>query len=109
MGRRTDLALGGAAMMPVDVNVLLYAVNRSDPRHQKALHWWEEALDGDEPVGLCWPVIVGFLRIATNPRALPRPLSLDEAVERSGACLEHPNVQLVLESDEHWTILNELL
>lgn len=65
--------------MIVDANVLLYARNTDTPQHHRARQWLEQRLDGDTRVGLPWQSLTAFLRIATNPRAFPSPLSPDEA------------------------------
>lgn len=65
--------------MIVDANVLLYARNVADPVHEKAREWMEAALNGDTRVGLPWSTLTAFLRIATNPRAFPDPLTPVEA------------------------------
>jgi hypothetical protein len=96
-------------MKLVDLNVLLYAVNRDAPGHERVRSWWEAALVGDEPVGLSWTVLLGFLRLATNAQVFTTPLSANRAMERVDAWLSHPNVRLVRETDEHWRILKELL
>ncbi len=96
-------------MKLVDVNVLLYVVNRDTPRHETIRAWWEAALSTDEPVGLAWIVILGFLRLSTNARVFAEPLTVDQAVDRVKAWLDCPNVRIVKETDEHWRILRELL
>jgi len=96
-------------MRLVDLNVLLYAVNRDSPQHEAVRSWWEAALSGDEPVGLSWLVLLGFLRLATSAHVFPRPLTPDQAVERVEAWLAHPNVRVVHEREQHWPILRELL
>lgn len=65
--------------MIVDANILLYARNSSDPRHESARTWLEAALNGDTRVGLPWSTLGAFFRIATNPRAFPDPLAPDAA------------------------------
>lgn len=65
--------------MIVDANILLYARNSSDPRHEPARTWLEAALNGDTRVGLPWSTLGAFFRIATNPRAFPDPLAPDAA------------------------------
>jgi hypothetical protein len=62
-----------------DANLLLYAYDASSPFHKRAVHWWESALNGSEPIGLTHPVIFAFLRIGTQARIFERPLSLAEA------------------------------
>ena len=61
-------------MKIVDINLLIYAINKDTPHHPKAKKWLEASLSNDEPFGLAWIVILGFLRIITNGRIMPRPL-----------------------------------
>jgi hypothetical protein len=96
-------------MKLVDLNVLLYAVNRDAPWHEAVRSWWEAALSSDEPIGLPWIVILGFLRLATNALVFARPLTPDQAVDRVGTWLSRPNVRVVSETEQHWRILRELL
>ena len=96
-------------MKLVDLNVLLYAINRDSPQHRPALRWWEQALNGEEPVGLCWIVLLGFLRLSTQRAVFPKPLAVEDALERIDAWLALDAVRLVREKDEHWEILRLLL
>lgn len=68
-------------MKIVDLNVLLYAVNENSAQHEAIHDWWHRALIGDESIGIPWVVLLGFLRLATNPRVFPRPVSCDQAIE----------------------------
>lgn len=65
--------------MLVDANILLYAADETSPFHSASKSWLEGALNGSRRVALPWQSLLGFLRIATNPRALGRSLSTDEA------------------------------
>jgi len=96
-------------MKLIDLNVLLYAVNEDAIHHAPVLAWWERALSGDEPVGLPWVVLLGFLRIATNPDIFPRPLDPDVAIGKVDAWLSLDSTRLLHEKDEHWGILRPLL
>ncbi len=96
-------------MKIVDLNILLYAINTSFEQHESILKWWVENLDGDEQIGLTWVVLSGFIRLSTNPRIFPTPLSTDEALIKVGAWLKHPNTVIVQESNDHFQILCELL
>jgi len=58
---------------------------------------------------LAWLVLLGFLRIATNPRIIPSPLSVQEALDDVHVWLTHPNTRLVSENETHWRIFRELL
>ena len=96
-------------MRLIDLNLLLYAVNRDLPQHDAARSWWQARLTGDESVGLSWSVITGFLRITTRPRVFERPLLPDRALAIVDGWLAHPNVEIVVPGPEHWRILHTLL
>lgn len=96
-------------MQLVDLNLLIYAVNRDAPRHRASREWLERALSGDEPVGFAWNVLVGFLRIATHRRILPRPLTGDEALAVIDDWLACPRVEILGPGRQHWSILRALL
>lgn len=96
-------------MKLVDLNVLLYVVNQDSVHHDSAFRWWNENLRGDEPVGLCWTVLTGFLRLATNPAIFPNPLAADTALDKVDTWLSLDQTRLVQETDDHWHILQDLL
>jgi toxin-antitoxin system PIN domain toxin len=74
----------------VDANVLLYACNDADARHEPARTWLEDALNGPTRVGLPWWTLTAFARIATNARAFPAPLSAAEAARQIEEWLAAP-------------------
>lgn len=96
-------------MRIVDLNVLLYAVNEDAVQHGPLRSWWEAALDDEEPIGLAWVVLLGFLRLSTNARVFPQPLAAELATNKIDGWISHPNTKMVLETEEHWRILQELL
>jgi toxin-antitoxin system PIN domain toxin len=96
-------------MKVVDLNILLYAVNPDAPHHERIIGWWEEALNGDETIGLAWAVTVGFLRVSTNPRAFPKPLTPEGAVDQIDTWLAMDIVSPVAETRDHWRILRSLV
>jgi uncharacterized protein len=96
-------------MKLVDVNVLLYAVNKGSAHHRIVRSWWEDALNGNENIGLCGVVIIGFLRLATHPRILPKPLPVPDALDRIDEWLSQSNVLLVAEPSDLWPTLRTLL
>jgi hypothetical protein len=51
----------------VDANLLLYAANHAAPEHAQARAWLDERLNGTSRVGLPWPSLLAFVRLATNP------------------------------------------
>jgi len=96
-------------MTIVDLNVLLYAVNSEAVQHARAREWWEQAVNGEETIGLPWVVLLGFLRLSTNPRVFPRPLTPDAAAAKLDTWLARDNIRVVREKDEHWDALRGLL
>lgn len=96
-------------MKLLDLNILLYAVNADSAYHQAAKHWLESVMADDETVALPWVVLLGFLRIATNHRIMPRPLTAAEAMDVVDGWLAQPVARLLAPGDEHWHILKSLL
>lgn len=96
-------------MKVVDLNLLLSAVNRDAGQHPRARRWLDDLLSSGDPVGLPWIVLLGFLRIATNPRVFNRPLTGDEALTVVDAWLEQPGVVALSATDAHWSTLRSLL
>lgn len=96
-------------MIVPDANILLYAYNAAAPEHDRARVWWEDVLSSEETVGLAWQTLTAFIRIGTNPRAFPYPLSIQEAVEIVASWLEQPNAQLITPSAHHWQVYRRLL
>jgi toxin-antitoxin system PIN domain toxin len=96
-------------MKIVDINLLMYAINKDAPLHVKAKKWLEESLTSDEPFGFAWIVILGFLRIVTNKRIMPVPLTFEVAIELMEDWLSQPTSLTIGPSHEHWSIFKELL
>jgi toxin-antitoxin system PIN domain toxin len=96
-------------MIVADANLLLYAYNPSAPQHEKAKRWLEQTVAGPEMLGLPWSTILAFLRIGTNPRAFPSPLTIGEAVSIVAEWLEQPGVRVIEPAEGHWAALSPLL
>ncbi len=92
-----------------DVNLLLYAIDEGSPRHEGARKWLEDTLSGTETVAFAWAVLVGFLRISTNPAVLQGPLSAEEALDYVEGWLAQPCVTTVAPGNRHAAVLRELL
>ena len=54
-------------MILVDANLLLYAANQNAPEHEAARGWLDAHLSGSGRVGLPWPSLLAFVRLASNP------------------------------------------
>ncbi len=96
-------------MIIPDVNVLLNAYNASASQHTVLRHWWEDTLSGQRPVGLPWAVILGFIRIATNPRVWTHPVPVEDAIRNVESWMEQPLVEVVAPGERHPEILFRLL
>ncbi len=96
-------------MKIVDINLLIYAINKDTPHHTKAKKWLELSLSSDEPFGFAWIVILGFLRIVTNGRIMPSPLAPEVAIETVDDWLRQPPALTVAPSHQHWAIFKEIL
>lgn len=96
-------------MLLVDANVLLYAVNEDAPRHREARGWLTEQLDGGEPIGLAWNVILAFIRISTLSGVSPRPLPVHDALDVVAEWLNAPSSTTVHPTTRHPGILRSLL
>lgn len=88
----------------VDANILVYASNSADPVHERALALVERLATGPTLVYLFWPVIIGYIRVVTHPRILPKPLTFDEAATNIDALLERPHVRTAGEGERFWSL-----
>jgi uncharacterized protein len=96
-------------MLIPDLNLLLYATNRDSPLHVSARKWWQQALDGSEPIGIAPVVAFGFIRLVTLPRVCPSPLTPEQAIETLHAWLALPGVVPLASDARHLEISLGLL
>ena len=83
----------------LDVNVLLYASDRSSDRHAAARAFIEARAAQTELLCLTWPTLMAYLRMATHPSVFAAPLTPDEAWENVKALLALPHARVVTEQD----------
>jgi hypothetical protein len=93
----------------LDVNILIYAVNRDASLHSRAKSWLEAALSGTETIGIPWTVILAFLRLTTRAGLFRNPMPLEEAFDVLDSWLEQPSVIILDPGSRHRTILRGLL
>lgn len=96
-------------MIVPDVNVLLYAMDTQSPHHERAWQWWESALRGVEHIGFSWSVITGYLRLTTNPRVMPTPLTIELAMQHVRAWLTAPRSHVLSPGAEHLHVMERLI
>jgi uncharacterized protein len=92
-----------------DLNLLIYAIDEESPRHKPARLWLEETLSGTETVGFAWLVLLGFIRLSTNPVVFQRQLNSDEALDYIDGWLAQPCATVVTPTERHSALLRELL
>jgi toxin-antitoxin system PIN domain toxin len=92
-----------------DVNLPIYAYNSDSPLHKAARHWWEQTLEGPEPVGLAWITLIAFLRITTHQRVFRNPLPVAVAIRHVKSWLAAPNVQVLAPGESHGKLLFDFL
>jgi uncharacterized protein len=93
----------------LDANLLLYAYNADCPEHVRARHWLEDLFASAEWIGLPWLTLWAFLRISTNPRLFPRPLTAHEAFGILHHWLALPRVVAVQPGPRHTEILEKFV
>jgi toxin-antitoxin system PIN domain toxin len=96
-------------MYCVDVNILINAYV-ADQRHSDlAFNELVRLRAGPRELGILPIVATGFLRLTTDPRVLPEPSPIDEAVEFLDALLLSRFVHIVDPGPQYWGIFRGLV
>ena len=96
-------------MILVDANLLLYAANHAAPEHARARPWLDERLNGATRVGLPWPSLLAFVRLATNPVVVRDAVSPIAAWRQVEEWLECESAWIPLPGTDHREILGAFL
>jgi uncharacterized protein len=96
-------------MILLDVNILVYAFRESAPEHETYANWLREATAGTETLLLADLVLVGFVRVVTNPKVVEPVVSGPQAIEFVEALCGSPRTQLTLSSPAVWEQLGHLV
>ena len=91
-----------------DVNILVYAANRLDTRHEVSRAWLDAALDGPQPFGLSELVLSGFMRVATVAGSTLQPDAPRLAREFTRRLWESPMSMALRPGSRHFEIFLEL-
>ena len=83
----------------LDVNVLLYASDRSSERHTAARKFLESCATRPDVLCLTWPTVMAYLRIVTHTSIFAAPLTPDEARNNVSALFALPRARVVTEQD----------
>lgn len=89
-------------MILPDINLLLYAHDSRGTNFPIASVWWQGCLNGPEPVGLAWVVILGFIRISTNPRLYAAPQTPADACATVSEWLTLPHFHFLDPAPGHF-------
>ena len=96
-------------MILVDANLLLYAANRSAPEHQAARSWLDGQLSSSARVGLPWPSLLAFVRLASNPLVMRSPVTVSAAWTQAREWLAAEVAWVPLPTEAHADVLETLL
>ena len=91
-------------MKLLDANILLYAYDSDSAQHFACRTWLEAVFNAEETLALPWQTLLAFVRIATNPRAVQRPLTASEACGIVDSWLQRPNVVVLDAGERFWEI-----
>ena len=98
-----------ASLILIDTNLLIYASFRVLPQHEAAREWLQGILRGPGRVGMPWPSLLGFLRIATNPRVFSSPAPISEAWDQIITWLSRDVVWAPQPTERHPEMLGRFL
>lgn len=96
-------------MFVVDTNVLVYAADEDAPGHARCRQLLEEWRSQRSAWYTTWGVLYEFLRIATHPRVLRMPWTASKAWTFVDALLGSAALSLLVETDRHAAIVEEVL
>ena len=96
-------------MFVVDTNLLLYAVNPDAPEHARARALVEEWRRGEHSWFLTWGIVYEFLRVSTHANVFTKPLNLPTAQRWLDILLAGPRCGILVETDRHRAVLEELV
>ncbi len=96
-------------MILVDINLLVYTVSPQADQHVAAREWLDTQLNGSARVGLPWHSLLGFVRLASNPKVVQPPVTVLDAWARVRAWLAQPPVWIPQPTDRHADVLETAL
>jgi hypothetical protein len=93
----------------VDANLLLYAANHAAPEHPRARSWLDAQFNGAGRVGLPWPSLLAFVRLASNPLVVREAVTAGAAWRQVEEWLACEPAWVPQPGPEHAQILGTLL
>lgn len=97
-------------MLLLDVNVCVHGVRPDTALNGAQIRGWlEDALNGHERVGVSDVVLASLVRLVTNSRMLPDPLTPADALVAAHALRGAPASVWVSPTSKHWDIFAKLV
>jgi toxin-antitoxin system PIN domain toxin len=93
----------------VDTNVLVYAADEDAPAHTRCRALLEAWRNQRPAWYTTWGILYESLRILTHPRVLRNPWTARQAWAFVDALLASPGLSVLVETDRHAAIANEVL
>lgn len=96
-------------MIAIDTNLLVYAHREDSPFNQRAATCIAGLAEDRATWAIPWPCLHEFFAIVTHPRIYAPPTPRDRALDQIDAWLESPSLQLLAETESHWSELRSLI
>ena len=96
-------------MRSVDVNVLLHACFVGSPQHDVAVACIDECRRAEGGLSLLSQVATSFVRISTDSRVYPVPLTADQVLVFLASVLVEPGARIVHPAAGHWARFTALV
>lgn len=92
----------------VDVNVLLYATDRSSPYYRRAREFVVGRASDPDIFCIAWMTVMSFLRVSTHSRIFDTPLTPSEALQNVEALLALPRCRTINEGKRFLDVYREV-
>jgi toxin-antitoxin system PIN domain toxin len=93
----------------VDTNVLIYAADEDAPAHGRCRARLEEWRRQSAAWYMTWSIVYEFLRVSTHPKVLRIPWTVAKAWTFIEAVLAAPGVSVLVETERHSQVAEEVL
>ena len=95
-------------MILLDVNLLLYAQMDGMVEHARTKTWLDKQFESGLRIGLPWDSLLGFVRLAANPRMFPRPVPVADGWRQVRIWLADRAVWIPEPTERHAEVLGDL-
>jgi len=87
--------------LAIDTNIFMYAHFEDFDQHKKAKSALSAYLASDQPCFISWQIYYEYIRLATHPKVLKKPLSLEAASKDMDFYLNAGFIHCLSESASH--------